>query len=94
MTNVKKNFYFFHQYWQIVSKRGLEYSGLQVTIATSFIFDYLRLEWLENGWDVAELEYLCLALDASCDDLNPNKFVHFPYAYLDELKNYYTQYNG
>ena len=46
-----------------MSKRGLEYSGIQVTIATSFIFDYLRLEWLENSWDVAELKYLCLALD-------------------------------
>ena len=44
MTNVKKMFYFFHQDWQIVSKRGLEYSGLQVTVTTSFIFDYLRLE--------------------------------------------------
>ena len=94
MTNVTKFFYFFHQYWQIVSKRDLEYSGLQVTIAKNFIFDYLRIEWLENGLDVAELKYLCLALDASCDDLNPNKFVHFPYAYLDELKNYYTQHNG
>ena len=76
-----------------MSKRGLEYSGIQVTIATSFIFDYLRLEWLENSWDVAELKYLCLALDASCDDLNANKFVHFAYVYLDELKSYYTQHN-
>ena len=94
MTNVKKIFFFFHQCWQIVSKRGLEYSGLQVTVATSFIFDYLRLEWLENGWNVAELKYFCLALDTSCDYLNPSKFVHFPYAYLDELNNYYTQHNG
>ena len=58
------------------------------------MFDYLRLEWLENGWDVTELKYFCLALDASCDDLNPNNFVHFPYAYLGKLKNYYTQHNG
>ena len=76
-----------------MSKRGLEYSGIQVTIATSFIFDYLRLEWLENGWDVYELKYLCLALDVSCDDLNPNKFVHFAHVYLDELKSYYTKHN-
>ena len=94
MTNVKKKFYFFHQYWQVVNKTGLEYSGLQVNIAKGFIFDYLRLEWLENGWNVAESRYFCLALDAFCDDLNPNKFVHFPYAYLDELKNYYTQHTG
>ena len=86
MTNVKKFSYFFHQYLQIISKRGLENSVLQADIVTSFIFDYLRLEWLESGWNVAELKYLCLALDASSDDLNPNKFVHFPHAYIDELK--------
>ena len=58
------------------------------------MFDYLRPELLENGWDVTELKYLCLTLDASCDDLNPSKFVNFPYAYLDKLKNYYMQHNG
>ena len=77
MTNIKKMFYFFHQYWQILSKRGLEFSGLQVDVATSFIFDYLRLEWLENGWDVAQLKHLCLALDASCDELNPTSLSIF-----------------
>ena len=42
-------FCFFHQYWEIVNKRGVEYSDLEATIATSFIFDILRVEWEENG---------------------------------------------
>ena len=40
--NFGKLFYLFYQYWDIVSRRGIEYSGLQVTVATTFIFDYLR----------------------------------------------------
>ena len=50
--NFKKIFYFFHQYWEIVNKRGAAYSGFQVPVAPSFIFDILRVEWEENGWDV------------------------------------------
>ena len=45
--NFKKIFYFFSQYWEIVNKRGTEYSGLAVTVATSFIFDILRVEYLK-----------------------------------------------
>ena len=92
--NFRKIFYFFHQYWEIVNKRGVEYSDLQVTIATSFIFDILRVEWKENGWDVEELKYVCLALDAFCDELNPNNFIYCQSAYLEQLENYYLQNNG
>ena len=42
--NFRKIFYFFSQYWEIVNKRGTEYSGLAVTVATSFIFDFLGVE--------------------------------------------------
>ena len=75
--NFRKIFYFFSQYWEIVNKRGTEYSGLAVTVATSFIFDILRVEYLNSP-----------------DELNPNNFIYFQAAYLEELKNYYTQKNG
>ena len=78
ICNFKKIFYFFYKYWEIVDRRGVEYSGLQVTIATSFIFDVLRGEWIENNWDVEELKYLCLTLDNSPAELNPNNFVRPP----------------
>ena len=62
--NFRKIFYFFHPYWEIVNKRGIEDSDLQVTITTSFIFDILTVEWEENGWEGEELKYVCLTLDA------------------------------
>ena len=65
MNNFQKNFYFFHQYWNIVQKRGIEYIGLTVDITCSFIFDILRTEWENKGWDIEELKYLCLAMDPS-----------------------------
>ena len=90
-----ENLYCFYQYWEIVTKRGFEYSGLQVTVAVCFIFDILRREWEQNGCDVEELKYLCLALDVLCDELNPNNVSYCPTAYLEEIKNYYIQnHNG
>ena len=88
--NFRKIFYFFAQYCEVVSKRGTEYSELAVTIATSFIFDFLRVEWV----DVEELKYLCLAMDNSPDELNSNNFIYCQAAFLDELKNYYRQNHG
>ena len=92
--NFKKIFYFFYQYWEIINKRGVEYSGLQVTITTSFIFDILRIEWEENNWDIEELKYVCLTLDNLCEELNPNNFIYCQYAYLDNLKIYYLENNN
>ena len=54
-------------------------SGLQVTIATSYIFNMLRVEWGKNGWSIDKLKYLTLALDCVPD--------------LDELENYYIKHN-
>lgn len=42
----------------------------------------------KNG-DIQELKFICLALDASCEELNPDNFVNCRFAYLDNLKNYY-----
>ena len=92
--NFRKIFQFFSHYCKIVNKRGTEYSELAVTVATSFIFYFLRAEWVENGWDVEELKYLCLAMNNSPDQLNPNNFIYCQAAFLDELKNYYRQNHG
>ena len=57
-------------------------------VATSFIFDILRIEWENSGWNIEELKYLCLAIDASCDELNPNNFIYCQVAFIDEIKIY------
>ena len=51
-----------------MDKRGTELSGLQVTIATSYIFNMLRVEWGKNGWSIDRLKYLTLALDCMPDE--------------------------
>ena len=91
MSNFKKVFYFFFKYWEIVEKRGVEYNSLQVMVATSFIFDIIRIE--NSGWDIEEFKYLYLAIDASCEESNPNNFIYCQVAYIDEIKNYYKQNN-
>ena len=49
----------------------------------------------DNGWNIEDFKrYLCLAIDASCEELNPNNFLYCQVTYLDEIKNYYTQNNG
>ena len=53
----------------------------------------MRLEWLDNDWDVEELEFWCLAMDQMPDELDPNNFVNSQYSYLITLKNYYLN-NG
>ena len=92
--NFKNFFYFLHQYWEIINKRGVEYSGLHVTVATSFIFDILRIESEENNWDIEELKHLCLSLDNLCEKLNRNNFTYCQYTYLDHLKNYHLENNN
>ena len=72
---------------------GTELSGLQVFVATSFIFNMLQVEWEKNGWDIKKLKYLTLNLGCMPDELNPYNFLHCQAAYLDELKNYYIKHN-
>ena len=54
-----------------MAKRGTELSSLQVTVATSYIFNVLRVEWEKNDWSIDKLKYLTLALDFIPHELNP-----------------------
>ena len=97
MSNLRVIFSLFFNYWKVVAKRGTELSGLQVTIATSYIFNMLRVEWEKNSWSIDKLKYsllkYTLALDCMPDELNPYLFLHCQAAYLDELENYYIKHN-
>ena len=91
MSNLRVIFCLFFNYWKVVAERGTELSGLKVTIATSSIFNMLRVG--KNGWSIEKLKYLTLALDCMPDELNPYLFLHCQAAYLDELENYYIKHN-
>ena len=76
MVNVRVIFCLFFNCWRLVAKRGYRLSGLQVTIATSYIFNMLRLEWEINNWDINELKYLTSAMDTLPDKLNSILFLN------------------
>ena len=44
MNNIRVIFCLFLNYGKVVAKRGYELSGLQFFIATSYIFNMLRIE--------------------------------------------------
>ena len=78
------------KYWDYTSKRGTDYSTLEVLLLTN-----LRTRWGKNGWDVEELKWIYVALDHNDDILNPNYFTNCRFAYLDYIKAcYYLEHNG
>ena len=82
-----KKFHIFYKYWDIVRKRGTEYTPLQVPILTSNLYLLLKFDWDKNGWDTDELKCICYALDVGCKDLDPNYFIGKEFAYLDHVKH-------
>ena len=52
MSNIRVIFCLFLNYWKVVSKREFELSGLQVFIATSYIFNMLQTELEKSGWSI------------------------------------------
>ena len=49
-----KSVHIFYRYWDIVGKRGTEYTPLQVSILTSNLYLLLKFYWDKNGWDTDE----------------------------------------
>ena len=87
-----KIFAIFWKYWDYVSKRGTEYTALEVLevlVGTNVLFMHLRSEWEKVNWDIEELKYICAVLDNGCEDLNLNYFIDCKFAYLEHLKTYY-----
>ena len=84
-----KCFNLFYKYWDAASKKGPEYSALEVFLFTNVLFMHLGTEWEKLGWDVEELKWICSALDNNFEILDPNYFKDFKFAYLDHLKKYY-----
>ena len=85
----------FWKYCDYTSKRGTDFSVLEVLLLTNVLFMDLRTQWEKNGWDVEELKWICAALDNNYDILDPNYFTNCRFAYLDHIKTcYYLEHNG
>ena len=83
----------FYKYWDYTSKRGTQYSALEVLLLTNVIYMDLRSKWEKQKWDIEELNYICLALDNNYEDFDPTFYTDCRYAYLDHIKTYYLEKN-
>ena len=84
----------FYKYWNYTSKRGTEYTELEVTFQTSFIYMLLKMEWGVLGWDIEKLNWIFHALDNNYDILDLHNFTECKFAYIDHLKTcYYLDHN-
>ena len=77
----------FQTYWNFVTSW---HDGLlpinQFIVLSWRVYEKLKKEWLEWIWDIAELDWICTALDCKCSMLDPYNFVDQPIAYIDDAK--------
>ena len=77
----------FQTYWNFVTSW---HDGLlpinQFIVLSWRVYEKLKKEWLEWIWDIAELDWICTALDCKCSMLDPYNFVDQPIAYIDDVK--------
>ena len=78
-------------YWSEVSKRYVEYSCLEAFFPTAVLFQNLKVEWVNNSWNIEELKLITLAIDCSDEDINPNNFIGKETDYVIVLKTYYEK---
>ena len=78
-------------YWSEVSKRYVEYSCLEAFFPTAVLFQNLKVEWVNNSWNIEELKLITLAIDCSDEDINPNNFIGKEADYVIVLKTYYEK---
>ena len=75
----------FYKYWDYTSKRGTQYSALEVLLLTNVSYMDLRSKWEKQKRDIEELNYICLALENNCEDFDPTFFTDYRSAYLDHI---------
>ena len=91
------NFYEdFLRYWYCVNKRiSGEYTETEFFIRAAVIRSHLQLEWDLRKWDLDKFRWICSALDAKYELLDPNYFINCPITYINHLKKcYYLEKNG
>ena len=102
MRNTKLAIYFlnFYQYFVLylnfVNKRNYdEYNEMQFFFEASFIRSQLQIQWNLKNLVSNETEWICDALNAQYELLNPNYFISDQIAYLKHLQNcYYLEKDG
>ena len=87
IPEVNSLFRIFYKYWDVCSKRYQDYTPLQVEFICAELCHILANYWEKNGWLLAEIRHICLALDVCCEELNPNNFQNQKTAYIFHIQN-------
>ena len=76
----------FRYYWFTVQRRENELSSVAVNIIWSYIFSYLKKEWIQKrGYSLEDLKYICPAIDVIYDEFDPTLFVNGSDSYIKKL---------
>ena len=78
------------QYWDCVNKRmSREYTGIHFFVHTSLIKSHLETQWNLRKWKGDQLTWICDALNAKYEPLNPSYFINDRIAYMNHLQDCY-----
>ena len=78
----------FQTYWNFVTRYHNRSLPIEQYIILSWrVYEKIKKEWIEMKWDIAELDWICTALDRRSSMLDPYNFVDQPIAYVIHAKN-------
>ena len=81
----KKDSAFWYR-WFTIQRKGNELDSIAIFIISSFIFGYLRKEWVEKRrYSLEDLKYITSAMDVMFDEFDPTPFVNDFNSYIKKL---------
>ena len=80
-----KFFGFFQRYWNYSQRRG-ELSEVVLFAMTSQVFLELKKLWIQNKWNLEELEEICGEIYHHNKAFDPSYFLNEPFAYVNHIK--------
>ena len=76
----------FRYYWFTVQRRENKLSSVAVYIICSYIFSYLKKEWVQKRrYSSEDQKFICSAMDVMYDEFDPTLFVNDYDSYIKKL---------
>ena len=81
----------FKTYWNFVTRYHNRSLPIEQYIILSWrVYEKIKKEWIEMKWDIAELDWICTALDRTSSMLDPYNFVDQPIAFVIHAKKLFS----
>ena len=87
IPEIDSSFFVFFKYWDIRSKRGREYTSIQVEFICAEFYQLLSNYWKRKKSSIEEIDVICDALSVYCPCMNPNNFLDKKTAHIFHIKN-------